>query len=116
MTQYLYRLTKPIYDEMSQTNTIPIDFLPPDCANAQNGDEVIVYVAESLSILGMYTLTNLKLTLVEKFEQVTLRDIWNHFDCVHTITPNTSRLFKKKMRELTQIEYGSVLSQLQESK
>jgi len=112
MRYYLFRLQKQVADQLSQKKTIEIDFLPPDCANAQNGDCIIVYVSETLQILGTYTLNKLILTQTQPITDATVRDIWTNFECVQTVTDKTSRLFKKKMREITQIEYEAVLSQL----
>jgi len=110
MKYYFYRLQKNDFEKINDLKSIQIDFIPPDCANFQNGDKCVIYVSETFEVLGVYEKKEmvLKQTRANSKPDMTLKDYWEKLSFVKEITQTTSRLFKKKMREVTQTDFESL--------
>jgi hypothetical protein len=95
------------------TEISSVDYVSSGAINAVPGDYFLIYRATTLDFLGVYELgAEGALTLVKKNTTTTLRDVWDKFSFVHTVNENTSRMFKKKNRQIEKVDADIIIGSL----
>ncbi len=106
MRYFLYRIQKEDFQEMTEYDNIPIDYTPEEI---KEDDKIIVFVSETLNILGDYKTENNILRVTKKpVKTVNLRDFIGQLSFVTTAGPRAYKTFAKKTREITQEDYEKI--------
>ena len=99
MKHYLYRLKIEDFEKLSDFETIKIDYSPTELSET---DKVIVFVSETLKIVGIYQKKDdylLSKRLTKK--EITLREFYDKLSIITEIGDRTYKVFAKKLKEIT---------------
>ncbi len=103
---FLYRLKKEDFEKMTSFDALQIDYTPSD---VDETDKLIVFVSETLKILGTYErkddyLLSKKLTKKE----ISLRDFYDKLSIITEVGPRTYKVFAKKLKEIEKTDYDNI--------
>ena len=104
MKYLLYRLKK---DEMDDASRIKIDYASVDISD---DDKIIVFVSESLNILGTYKKAGEDL-VVEKSSKknISLKEFYDKLSIITEVGPRTYKVFAKKIKEISEKDYEEII-------
>lgn len=106
MRYFLYRILKEDFQEMTEYDNIAIDYTPEDFLE---DDKIIVFVSETLNVLGDYKTENNILRVTKKpNKNVNLRDFIGQLSFVTSTGPRAYKVFAKKTREITSEDYEKI--------
>lgn len=106
MRYVLYRIIIKDFEILKDINNIKIDFLPTPLSNE---DKIIVFVSESLKIIGTYKKEEDFLAAERIFEKdINLKDFYDKLSIVSKIGPRTYKIFAKKIKEISKKDYEMI--------
>jgi hypothetical protein len=105
---YLHRVQPDEPNELSYVNSAGSDI--------QVGDCVIIYQAQTLTIRGAFILkANGLVQTHTNPSQVSIRDCYESLSFIAHVGKDTSRMFKKKNRKISQEDANVILERLQKT-
>jgi hypothetical protein len=92
---------------LTDFETVKIDYSPTELSV---DDKVIVFVSETLKILGIYQKKDdylLSKRLTKK--EITLREFYDKLSIITEIGPRTYKVFAKKLKEIEKSDYENII-------
>lgn len=110
MGYYFYRLKKEDFEKLIDTETVKIDYMS---AELDETDKVIVFVSETLKILGAYKKKD-EYLLAKKSakKEITLREFYDKLSIITEVGPRTYKVFAKKLKEITKEDYELIVKNI----
>lgn len=110
MKYYLYRIKKEDYEKLKGLNNIKIDYTPEQI---NEDDKIIVFVSESLKILGSYKKREDYL-VAEKLakNELTLKDFYEKLSIITEVGQRTYKVFAKKVKEISEEDYNMIMKKI----
>ena len=110
MKHYLYRLKKEDFEKLTDFETIKIDYSPTELSET---DKVIVFVSETLKIVGVYQKKgDYLLSKKVSKKEITLREFYDKLSIITEVGPRTYKVFAKKLKEIEKSDYENIIKNI----